>query len=230
MRSTLTMLTACALMLLALPVLAQCPMPGTYYPTCGRASEAYCTGVGAGQTGNTINAMSWDGTSMALGAEWKLWGQAILATAPGGGPNPTMSEDIDAGGNGTRTYYTYYGPGNIWLTDAGPWAYEGAINGTTDFFYVVQTRTVINWVEVGATSNITATGVIDNCPGTCAIEFLISNATFRGEGAGPATDYPAYLCAADTGAWFDVCGTILQLDCEVATDQTTWGSMKSLYR
>ena len=216
-------------MLLATTVLAQCPMPGTYYPMCGRASEAFCTGVGNGQAGNTINAMSWDGTN--LGTQWRVWGQAILDEAPDGGANPAMTEAIDpVTGNGTRTYYTYYGPGNLWIAADGPGAYEGELNAVTDFFYVVQTRTVMNWVEVGATSNITIDGEFENCPGDCVVNFAISNATLMGAGTGPAAGYPDYLCGADVGSWFDVCGTIMQFSCAVATDQTTWGSLKGLYR
>ncbi len=41
----------------------------------GRASDAWCTGVGPGRPGNTESAMSWDGTN--LGAQWRIWGMTI---------------------------------------------------------------------------------------------------------------------------------------------------------
>jgi hypothetical protein len=38
------------------------------------------------------------------------------------------------------------------------------------------------------------------------------------------------VCDATLCSWFDVCGTVMEFECAVATDQVNWGSMKSQYR
>ncbi len=228
------MTTAIVALLLAGSVLAQCPDTVGFFTTQGgqvlpgRVSEAWCGGV-PGQPGNTENALSWDG--MVLGTQWRVWGMAIDNTGA-----TLISDDVNpVTGNGSRTYRTFYDGGQYWLAGTGPWG-DGfnAVTGDITSYMVVTTVTVVAGNAVGATSNVTFTGAFSDCPAAndCAIEFGIANAILVWNPAmGPMpADYPDFLCGAATGELFDACCVTISIDCVVAAEEATWGSLKALYR
>ena len=218
--------------LVAVPALADCsvhPNPGIYTTTDGsilpgRVSEAWCTLASPGVPGNTENAESWDGTT--LGAQWRVWGQAIDQY----GAQMTGSS-IDAYGNGWVDYVTNYVGGQFWLSKNHTWG-DGVndLTGTLTYFNVSARVSLIGGQIVGATSNVFLPGYFDNCP-LCTLQYVITNAMLAwmpGWGAAPA-NYPAYLCGATMGEYFDVCCIRASIYCPVGTEATTWGAIKSLY-
>ena len=210
-----------------------CPTDGVYTTgngsmEPGRASEAWCPpAVFPGRPGNTENAQSWDGA--ALGTEWKLWGMSIDAYGA-----VEIANTIDGNGNGSITYQTQYDGGQFWLSKDGLWG-DGVndLTGEMANYTVITTVTYSAGTMVGATSNITATGLFDSCrPGVSAISFVIANAMLIWHPAWPAampSGYPLFLCGAPTGELFGVCCITMQLG-PVPVEEQSWGFLKSLYR
>jgi hypothetical protein len=116
MKALKTLLFAAGMMLLATAVSAQtgeCSCPdvttipnqgiystyaGTLLP--GRVSEGWCgTPVNGGVTGNTEDAMSWDGVT--LGGQWHVWGMSIDANGAG-----ETARNLDETGTGWIDYTT----------------------------------------------------------------------------------------------------------------------------
>lgn len=220
------------LILLASSAFATCTSPpkdGKYTTSLGtmlggRSSEAWCSGAGPGQPGNTENAMSWDGVN--LGAQWKVYGMA------GEGAVET-ARYFDAYGNGWIDYATNYLGGNFWLSGTGNWG-DGSTDysGTVLYFNVGARVTYVGGSPVGVTSNILLTGVFDDCS-NCSIEYAISNAILVWQTGYPTAmpaDYPPFLCNASSGELFDACCIVMKIYCNpVSTEQSTWGAIKSLY-
>jgi hypothetical protein len=216
--------------------MAQCPVEGLYLTADGamlegRASIGWCALDGTedwGEEGNIYNAESYDG--MPLGDQWKIFGQTIAA--PGA---VEIDSQVDPNGNGWIAYSIEYEGGQFEFDENGPWGTgEGDITGGLSSWDVQVTVTFIAYFPVGATSNITATGYFENCPEMdCLIEFFIANALtmWRPEWGGmPLDDYPPFLCDTDSGEQEDICCVVMQIGCTpVATQQTTWGYIKSLY-
>jgi hypothetical protein len=229
--------TACILALAGAAV-AQCPNAVGQWSTTngtmigGRASEAYCGADGApfigGVPGNTQNAMSWNGS--ALGTQWRAWDMYIDANGA-----QLIADNLDGGGNGTRTYNTLYLGGQFWLDKNEAWADGLAdLTGNLTYFQVITTITFSGGAPVGATSNISFTGNFDNCAeaNNCQVTFGITNAILvwnQNMGPMPA-NYPPFLCGATLGELFDVCCITLQIDCTVENEMTTWSTMKAQYR
>jgi hypothetical protein len=224
-----------AAMLFATSLLAQCahePVQGSYSTTTstmigGRVSEAFCSGTppGPGLPGNMQNAMSWNGA--ALGGQWVLSGMTIDAAGA-----VEKKRSIDAYGNGYIDYVTNYTGGQFWLSGAGAWG-----DGLGDFtgyltYYNVGTRvSYIGGVQVGVTSNISFRGTFNECS-YCFIDAGIANSIliWNGGGAMPS-NYPPFLCAANTGELHDACCLTIHILCDVtSTEEGTWGSIKALYR
>ncbi|MDD4858131.1 MAG: hypothetical protein PHD74_08510, partial [Candidatus Krumholzibacteria bacterium] len=135
----------------------------------GRASEAWCGGVGPGRPGNTESAMSWDGTS--LGTQWKVWGMSIDANGA-----VETARYFDASGNGWIDYSTTYTGGQFWLSGSGAWGDgSGDFTGVVKYYNVGARVSYVGWQAVGVTSNIFLTGSFDGCQ-NCSIEYAISNA------------------------------------------------------
>ena len=225
-----------AMALLALPAWSQCPDATGLWTTTdgsmlgGRASEAWCTAAAqyGGVPGNTQNAMSWDGVS--LGTQWRAWGMAIDANGA------TLVADNVVGGNGTRTYQTFYDGGQFWLAGGHTWG-DGIndLNGVLDFFQVDATITYIGGNAVGATSNISFTGNFVDCPAyqNCVVQFGITNAMqvwSAHSGQAMPADYPALLCDATGGEAFEVCCITISIDCAVPAESETWSGIKAMYR
>ncbi len=207
------------------------PTDGTYSTYAGtllsgRVSEAWCTLQRPGVPGNTENAESWNGA--ALGTQWHAWGMAIDEVGP-----VETARFLDAGGTGWIDYNTNYDGGLFWLAGSGPWG--GPAEGFTGFitYYNVSTRvTYVNNAIVGATSNVFFTGGFDICP-TCSIEYAIANAMLvwqTGMLNQPA-NYPAFLCDATAGEYFDACCIQAKIYCiPIGTEPSSWGAIKSMYR
>ena len=215
----------------ALVVWAQCPVPGIYRTQTmtvapGRASEAWCGGVGPGVPGNTENAFSWDGTT--LGSQWRAWGMCIDES----GASET-GRSIDASGNGWIDYETNYLGGEFWLSKDHAWS-DGVhdLTGTITYYNVGTRVSYIGGVPVGATSNVFFTGLFDGCPGHI-LEYAITNAmlVWRSDSGYPRPDdYPGMLCGANTGELFDVCCVTATIHQYVAAEESSWGAIKELYR
>ncbi len=193
----------------------------------GRASEAWCSGLGPGRPGNTEAAESWNGA--ALGTQWKVWGMAIDATGA-----VETARYFDANGNGWIDYSTNYTGGQFRLDGNHLWGDgTGDFTGTVGYFNVGARVSYVGWQAVGVTSNIFMTGVFDGCP-SCSIEYAISNAMLVWRAGYPApmpANYPAFQCGAAMGELFEVCCVVAKIHCApIATESSTWGGIKGLYR
>jgi len=236
---------AFAVCLVAVPVLAGPPANGFYFSEAGqflngRFSEAYIGG-GQGQVGNTVHALSWDGT--ALGTEWGVFCPVLDV------PPELIENGLDANGNGHLTWRSTYRGGTFWLSGAGAW-------GGGDPFYTgivydyVHTTTMqyLNWQIVGYDTNAQLKGLFDYYE-SC-IMLTIANATLVGMDGVPPADYPVLKHGGPSGPTFgpgttDVCEdavdvhgewgdvhsiTLVINNCGLATQPTSWGAVKSLYR
>lgn len=214
--------------------MAQCPSAIGQWSTQdgsmmgGRASEAWCAG-NQGQVGNTQNAMSWDGVS--LGTQWMAWGMAVDANGAS-----LVTDTVDGFGNGIQIYITNYEGGQFWLSKDHTWS-NGVddLNGDLITFNVTTTITIQGGQIVGASSNIAFTGTFINCPGTngCEVTFGITNALLFWHpdfGGGMPADYPTLECGASMGEAYDICCIVMEINCAVAAEETTWGSLKALYK
>ena len=233
-----TIIGAVLSLALVIPALAACPIDGHFsslypdvgdYPmSLGRAAEAWCGG-GAGMPGNLMNAQSWDGT--ALGLEWKIWGMEI--DADGG-------VEIDSNivnGTGWIDYVTNYVGGEFWLSGDREWSSDGEdLVGQVSGFNVATRVTYLMGEVAGATSNFYLTGNFDGCE-VCLIQEVTGNTELDWRPGGmlvnwgpfPA-DYPDFLCPTEDGELFTVCCIDLVIACDVASETTTWGDVKSLFR
>jgi hypothetical protein len=223
-----------AALLVANSVLAECahaPLQGSYSTSTGsmiggRVSEAFCSGVGPGQPGNMQNAMSWNGA--ALGTQWTVSGMTIDAAGA------VLKKDaVDGSGFGYRDYVTNYTGGTFWLSGAGAWGDGlGDFTGTITYYNVSTRISFMGGMPIGATSNISFRGAFTDCA-YCFIDYAVANSMLMwttGDGAMPA-NYPPFLCGANAGELHDVCCVTMHILCDVtATEESTWGSIKSLYR
>lgn len=229
------------LTLIAGSALAACPdVLGTWssnpetnpdYPLLnGRISEAWCSGVGMLEPGNTINAMSWDGGSAELGMEWKLWDMTLSADGA------TLVFDGVSGGNGVRIYQAAYDGGEFWLAGDGAWTSGNTeLTGTVHDYLVVTTVTYVGGEVAAQVQNISFNGVFGDCAveNACVIEFAIANAALvwrSDSGDAMPADYPGFLCGANGGELFSTSDITLGINCAVATEAHSWSTVKDLYR
>jgi len=234
------LLTAVAVVLVAavvVPVHAGPPLNGVYQSTdlggpvqLGRYTESW---MGAGMPlamGNTLNAQSWDG--MNLGAEWKYYCGFVVMSQ-------LLVSTVDGSGNGNATYMKTFSGGYSWLNGTGPWAngdvdYPGFITSYVEF----ETITYQSFQRIAAVSNVQASAQFDNYPSSC-MTFAIGNMAEMGNtdtGMKPA-NYPGFLdpntCdpTVTFGGWWDMFTLTLTISgCTVDTQDSTWGSVKSIYR
>lgn len=241
MRSSVLIALVVPLLLTLVPVAlwaSDCPKVGMYSTYAGtmlpgRASEAWCGldgTYGPGEEGNAENAMSWDSVGSTLAGEWKLYG---MTADPLGAVMIDMN--LDGNGTGSITYRTNYDGGEFWLSKDGAWG-----DGTVDYtgymtsYVVVATVTYVYGKMVGATSNVTAHGVFDNCPMKDAVvEFVIANAMLVWHpawGGTPPGNYPPGLCTTTGVELFDVCCVTMNFQPAVPVEELSWGKIKSLYK
>ena len=216
---------------------AAAPLNGDYQSTdlggpllLGRYSEGWAAGGGALVPGTTLNAQSWDGAT--LGTQWHYWCSTEET------PAVLLIDNVNASGNGNRTYMKTFVGGYIWLSGSGPWAngdaeYTGYIDTYTEF----ETVTYTGWTPVAMVTNVQAIAYFDDYPGTC-MSFYIGNGTLVASTALGHTlpaDYPGLLdpaCNAtyvDGAAWNFTSITLSIVDCAVGTEESTWGGIKSLH-
>lgn len=230
-------LTALVTMLLAGASLAGPPLDGSYDSVdlggpvfTGRYTEGWDAGGEATGAGTTLNAESWDGTD--LGTQWRYWCGTELADGV------LISDNVDANGNGNRTYVKTFAGGYIWLSGSGPWAngdpeYTGAI----DTYSEVEIVTYVGWVSTAAVTNVQATAHFDGYADAC-MTFYIGNGSRNAttdNGDPIPTDYPGLLdpnCDATRteGAFWDFFSVTLSISgCTTPVQETTWGAVKAMY-
>lgn len=231
------LLTMAIVALLAVPVMADPPAQGIYLSDdlpggtmlTGYFSESWVDMGSHGQIGNTIHAESYNG---ALGTDWQFWCASIDAP-------PVLVEDTrDANGTGDVTWRTTYGGGLFWLSGNGPWGNGSQdYTGSVDFFIVTTTYLYVFGDILGIRSNVTTSGPFDGFA-ECLI-FSINNVAFFGttdDGPKPA-QFPEFMdasCNTGTltrGGWGSITEMAFQItgECQVATQPSTWGKIKSLF-
>jgi hypothetical protein len=157
---------------------------------------------------------------------------------------------VPSGPTGNAVYmYTYMGgfltlggPGNPW--DGGDAVYTGII----DTYREIRTVQFVNGKIVGAVSDHSISAHFQGYPESCAT-WAIGNGVLRGttptgqfnspplQNSKPAgyPDYPqggnCSLQKSGPGHWDDIRDLTLSITgCTVATEPTTWGNVKSMYR
>jgi hypothetical protein len=218
---------------------AGAPVVGTYNSTAGdvlagRATESMPADGAEGLVGNMVAAASWNGTT--LGTNWKL-------TCPEVSEPPGLLYDGVFNGTGQRIYRTNYSGGQLWLAGDGAWAGgDPYYTSTLSTLTVIATKQYVNGTLTGVKSTINLVGPIDGY--TDCVEMVISNAELVGYTpvgifmSGITGDFPAFQgpsdCAAtgEHGTYWTVHDVTLNLlgSCVVSAEQSTWGSVKSLYR
>jgi len=227
-------------LLTAVPVLAGPPTNGTYKSTDiggtvlpGRYSESwYPTKL---SPNNTLNEKSWDGA--VLGTQW--WWYCPWVSAP-----PTLLVNtVNGAGNGIKIWRVTYTGGYCWLDGGGPWAGgDASYTANVDTWNGTITETYANFQEVGTVRNHNITGTFQGYNSEC-MNLAIQNTEKIGDTAktGPLPpNFPDFWywapCASvgtvGPGEWGDVDSiTFTVTGCQpVATQPTTWGAVKSLYR
>jgi hypothetical protein len=216
------------------------PVPGNYKTTdiggpvsTGRYTEGWLPGGGALLAGTTLDAESWNGSS--LGTEWRYSCATELA------PAVLLVDNVDANGDGNRTYMCTFSGGQIWLSGAGPWANgDASYPGTILSYIEFETVTYSHWVGVSAVTNVQATARFDNYPAAC-MAFTVSNGYRVGTtdlGMVKPADYPSFYAAGTCapgltlGAWWNMITMTLSVysGCETPARTSTWGSVKARYR
>lgn len=223
---------------MAVPVMAQAPLDGTYKSTdlggtilTGTYSE-YWPGGSKLSVNNTLNEQSWDGAN--LGTQW--WWYCPWQVAA-----PTLILDtVDANGNGTKQWYVIYTGGYCWLDGSGPWGGgDASYLALIDNWSEVVTETYSNFVEVGTvkTQNVQASfqGYGESC-----MDLTLANKLKYGDtssGMLPA-GFPNFwdwtTCSdvgtAGPGEWGDVDDITLNVTgCTVPVLEKTWGAVKQIY-
>jgi hypothetical protein len=215
------------------------PLSGDYMSTdlggpipVGRYTEGWDVGGGALDASTTQNCGSWDGA--ALGTVWRY--TCGTATAPA----TLLFNTVNSSGNGSKTYMMPFTGGIFWLSGTGPWANgDPDYPGVFDSYVEYETIQYSNWVPISAVTNVQAAAHFDNYPTLC-MGFSIANGSRVGTtdlGNVMPPNYPAMLdpsCAATRtlGAWWDMTSVTITLtpDCTIPVVQSTWGSLKSIYR
>ncbi len=236
----LTAIAALVAVGLASAAMAGPPVDGVYDSTdlggptnLGRYTETWSVPGGNLMPGVVLNAESWDG--MNLGTQWKYWCAQVVS------PPVLLVDNVDANGNGNRTYMKTFVGGYIWLSGSGPWAggdpdYPGVI----DTYHEFETIQYANGQRVAAVTNIQATAHFDNYPASC-LAFSVGNGSEVGStdfGMTKPATYPAYLdpntCQATSGpmgGWWDLFTLTLSIQgCTVPVEETTWGALKARYQ
>lgn len=228
---------AILILLLAGTALAGPPLSGSYKSVdmggplyVGRYTEGWDLGGGAFTVQTTLNCASWDGS--ALGTQWKYWCGTLQT------PGVLLTSTVDANGNGNKTYMCTFVGGFVWLSGSGPWANgDPEYNGIIDSYVEFETVTYANWIPIAAITNVQAKAHFDNYAPVC-ITFFIGNGsrvatTDLGEPVPP--NYPAFKTPTcdptrTLGASWDFMTITLTItNCEVGTQATTWGAIKSIY-
>lgn len=215
----------------AASVFAGPPVNGTYKSTLGQFDEGMeaSSWVGGGYLSqfNVLHAESWDGA--ALGGDWKIVCPQVVQLV--------LIDDTVFNGNGHRTYMIIYAGGYIELGGAGPWGggdpfYTGVIDTYAEF----RTIQFVGGAKTGANSTHSVSAHLQGYTQSC-MTWGVGNGVWLGESPNPKpANYPTYLdpnCnpGPPNGHWGDITDlTISVTGCSVATQETTWGNVKALYK
>ena len=220
------------------------PLDGTWSSTSGAFDEGTASTSYAGGSplnlGNVIYGQSYAGGVFT--GDWSIQCPQVVSVV-------LLSNTVNGSGNGHRTYLLSYsggyltlgGPGNPW--NGGDAVYNGLISTYTE----VRTVQFANHLVVGATSDHAISALIQGYPDECA-SWAIGNGVLRGANIPGTFDYgilqsvkPAnypdfritncVVQPASAGHWEDIKDLTLTIHgCTVATKQSSWGSVKAMYR
>ncbi len=178
-------------------------------------------------TPRVLHMQSWDGA--ALGTQWDI-------TCPLSATD-FATVDNRVGGVGTVVYTLNMSGGTFTLAAGGwPWGDGLGTLGVTVF------RTTETYALVSGTATLISTVNSGNTYGSfvndCALELSWTGGIQVNETpyATKPTTYPSFIgstCAAATalyGEWGGITAMTLLIDCPIATDESTWGAIKQLYR
>ncbi len=241
----LLLLTAGLITLIVTPALAGPPVNGAYFSVdlggniqMGHGTESWPESVADGswgEIGNTLQAQSWNGANLA--AQWSV-SCITLCVEP-----VLMNDNLDTNQTGYQTWRNEYCGGRLWMAGTGE-AWDG---GDTEYwadvvnFVSYTTYQYYEGVSVGMIANINMTAVFDGYD-TC-MEFVIANSTGLGytdidgdplDNLPP--DFPLFMSAncsetGSRGVWGQISGvTVIITGCATRTEETSWSSLKSLYR
>ena len=237
MRIVLTLFLCIAV---SVPAFAGPPADGTYTSTDiggsmlpGRYSESWFNTKLS--VNNTLNEASWDGSTLA--GQWHWYCPWIVS------PPTLLLSTVDGLGNGNKIWKVTYTGGYCWLDGGGPWAGGDAFYlANINTWNAIVTETYANFVEVGTIRNHDATATFTGYPTDC-MSLSVSNTEKINDTNHVAplpAGYPDFMdwngCVTrpnDTpGEWGDVDGiTFTIFGCTpLATKQSTWGGVKSMYK
>lgn len=209
------------------------PVSGTWKSSLGWFDEGTEASSWPGantflSTGNVLFAQSRDGSGFTT--DWVISCPMVVSV--------NLESDNTVGGTGQKEYKLVYtggyvtlgGPGMPW--DGGDPSYTGVITTYEEY----RTVLYVGGAMAGSVSDHSVKATIQGYLDTC-VAWGVGNGVWRGNtpSAKPA-DYPAFHdancnVAGATGHWSDTRDlTISVTGCLVATEPSTWGAVKSLYR
>jgi hypothetical protein len=221
----------------AVPVLAQAPVNGTYKTTDlgglmlpGHYSEYWAAGTKLA-VGNTMNEESWDGAT--LGTQWRFSCPQVIGVA-------LLLDQVDGAGNGQKIWRLTYTGGAFWLDGAGPWGGgDASYSLTVDSWAAIVTEQFANFAEVRQIRSISAQATFVGYETLCLALQVQNTERLDDTGTmGLPADFPMFLdgnsCGtvpAGAGEWGDVSQITFTVDgCEtVPVHQASWGQVKQLY-
>jgi len=228
----------------AAAVYAGPPVAGTWKSTNGDFDEGTATsswtagGPGYLGLGNILYGRSTSGGVFTN--DWSINCPVVVSVVtlvPPSGPNSNAIYLLTYAGG----YITLGGPGNPW--NGG----DAVYTGTIDTYNEVRTVQYVGGKIVGAVSDHSVSAHIVGYSQSC-VAWAIGNGVLRGttpnalfsapplQSVKPAgyPDYPNTTCTllpVGIGHWDDIRDLTLTVQgCAVATQPSTWGSVKSLYR
>lgn len=223
----------------AVPAFAGAPANGTYTSTDlgglmlpGRYSESWYPNKL--DVNNTLNEQSWDGATLAT--QWHWYCPWIVS------PATLLVNTVNGAGNGIKIWRVTYTGGYCWLDGAGPWAGgDASYSATINTWIAIVTETYASFALVGSVRNQNATSTFDGYNQECMALEIHNTEKLGDTNSGPLpANFPSFWnwigCfdqgPAGPGEWGDVDSITLTVDgCEtVATEQKTWGGVKSMYR
>ena len=245
MKNAIRVLLLTAVMVVsAAAVWAGPPLSGTWKSTNGDFDEGTATTQSGGNylgVGNTIYGRSYAGGVFTN--DWTINCPTVVSVVALGLP---------IGATGNFTYMITYSGGYVTLGGPGnPWNGGDAVyTGTIDTYVELRTIQTVSNLVVGAVSDHNVSAHLQGYNDTC-VAWAIGNGVLRG-GTSPETpkafnygvlqlvkpanypDFPGANCVLSpngAGHWEDIKDlTVSITGCAVATQPSTWGGVKSMYR